>query len=48
MSDYIFSALVDRGNLLIIVFLFVFGGLVGMMHVTGGIKEFANVVKKAY
>lgn len=46
MSDYVFNAIADRENLRIIVFLFVFGGLVGMMHVAGGIKGFANMVQK--
>lgn len=46
MSDYILTATGDRDNLRIIVFLYVFGGLVGMMHVAGGVKGFANLVQK--
>lgn len=46
MSDYILTAIGDRDNLRIIVFLYVFGGLVGMMHVAGGVKGFANLVQK--
>lgn len=45
-TDYIFTAIADRENLRIIVFLYVFGGLVGMMHVAGGIKGFAKLVQK--
>ncbi|GKU84200.1 MULTISPECIES: Na+/H+ antiporter NhaC family protein [Niallia] len=46
MSDYVFIAISDRDNLRIIIFLFVFGGLVGMMQVAGGIKGFAKTVQK--
>lgn len=45
-SDYIFTAIADKDNLRIIVFLYVFGGLVGMMHVAGGVKGFANLVQR--
>lgn len=46
MSDYILTAIGDKDNLRIIVFLYVFGGLVGMMHVAGGVKGFAGLVQK--
>lgn len=46
MSDYILTAIGDKDNLRIIVFLYVFGGLVGMMHIAGGVKGFANLVQK--
>lgn len=46
MSNYLFTAIADKDNLRIIVFLFVFGGLVGMMQVAGGIKGFSKVVQK--
>lgn len=46
MSDYILTAIGDKDNLRIIVFLYVFGGLVGMMHIAGGVKGFAGLVQK--
>ena len=46
MSDYILTAIGDKDNLRIIVLLYVFGGLVGMMHIAGGVKGFANLVQK--
>lgn len=45
MINYIFTGIDDRENLRIIVFLYVFGGLVGMVEVAGGIKGFARVLK---
>lgn len=46
MINYIFTAIADRENLRIIVFLYVFGGLVGMMQLAGGIKGFSKVLKR--
>ncbi|MGG5252058.1 Na+/H+ antiporter NhaC family protein [Neobacillus sp. SM06] len=46
MSQYVITAISDKDNLRIIVFLFVFGGLVGMMQIAGGIKGFAKTVEK--
>jgi len=46
MSDFILTAIGDKDNLRIIVFLYVFGGLVGMMHIAGGVKGFAGLVQK--
>lgn len=45
-ADYVISAIADRENLRVIFFLFVFGGLVGMMQVAGGIRGFARLVGK--
>lgn len=43
MLVYIVEALVDENNIKIIVFLYAFSGLVGMIKTTGGIKGFVEV-----
>lgn len=40
--NYVVQALVDENNIKIIVFLYAFSGLVGMIKVTGGIKGFVE------
>ncbi|GAA0437704.1 Na+/H+ antiporter NhaC family protein [Lentibacillus halophilus] len=42
--DYIIETLTDEGNLKIIGFLYLFGGLIGMMQISGGIKGFSDWV----
>lgn len=44
---YILAALEDGENLRIVVFLYVFGGLVGMLQVAGGVRGFAQLVGKS-
>lgn len=39
---YIITTLSDKSNIQIIAFLYLFGGLVGMMTISGGIKGFAE------
>src|SRR4051794_21472107 len=41
---YIVTTLSDGGNIKIIGFLYLFGGLVGMMNISGGIKGFSEWV----
>lgn len=43
---YIVSTLSDNTNIKIVGFLYLFGGLVGMMNIAGGIKGFAEWVGK--
>jgi len=40
--SYIVTTLSDQTNIKIIVFLYLFGGLVGMMNISGGIKGFSE------
>ncbi len=40
--SYIVTTLSDGGNIKIIGFLYLFGGLVGMMNISGGIKGFSE------
>ncbi|WP_394186785.1 Na+/H+ antiporter NhaC family protein [Metabacillus halosaccharovorans] len=40
--SYIVTTLSDETNIKIIVFLYLFGGLVGMMNISGGIKGFSE------
>lgn len=42
---YIIEILTNKTNIEIILFLYLFGGLVGMMQVAGGIKGFAEFVR---
>lgn len=42
MLTYVVQALIDENNIKIIVFLYVFSGLTGMMKMTGGIKGFVE------
>ncbi|GGM39747.1 sodium/hydrogen exchanger [Paraliobacillus quinghaiensis] len=42
MLTYIVQALIDKNNIKIIVFLYVFSGLIGMIKMTGGIKGFVE------
>lgn len=43
---YIITTLSDKTNIQIIAFLYLFGGLVGMMTISGGIKGFAEWIGK--
>ncbi|QKY70647.1 Na+/H+ antiporter NhaC family protein [Lentibacillus sp. CBA3610] len=40
--DYIVTTLSDANNIKIIAFLYLFGGLIGMMQISGGIKGFSE------
>ncbi|RYG72548.1 sodium:proton antiporter [Lentibacillus lipolyticus] len=40
--DYIVTTLSDENNIKIIAFLYLFGGLIGMMNISGGIKGFSE------
>ena len=40
--DYIVTTLSDESNIKIITFLYLFGGLIGMMNISGGIKGLAQ------
>lgn len=42
--NYIVTTLSDPGNINIIAFLYLFGGLIGMMQISGGIKGFSEWV----
>jgi len=42
--NYIVTTLSDPGNINIIAFLYLFGGLIGMMQISGGVKGFAEWV----
>lgn len=42
MLTYVIQALIDENNIKIIVFLYVFSGLIGMIKMTGGIKGFVE------
>ncbi|MDL4839335.1 Na+/H+ antiporter NhaC family protein [Aquibacillus rhizosphaerae] len=42
MLTYVVQALIDENNIKIIVFLYVFSGLIGMIKMTGGIKGFVE------
>ncbi|MBM4763505.1 Na+/H+ antiporter NhaC family protein [Bacillus sp. B15-48] len=42
--SYIVATLSDSGNIKIIGFLYLFGGLIGMMNISGGIKGFSEWV----
>ncbi|GGJ82386.1 sodium:proton antiporter [Lentibacillus kapialis] len=42
--DYIVTTLSDENNIKIIAFLYLFGGLIGMMQISGGIKGFSKWV----
>ncbi|WLD95284.1 Na+/H+ antiporter NhaC family protein [Alkalihalobacillus sp. AL-G] len=46
MLTYLVTALVDKNNIKIIVFLYVFSGLVGMIKVAGGIKGFVEAASE--
>ncbi|WP_138418438.1 Na+/H+ antiporter NhaC family protein [Aquibacillus sediminis] len=43
---YVVEALVDENNLKIILFLYVFSGLIGMIKMTGGIKGFVETASE--
>ncbi|ALX49682.1 Na+/H+ antiporter NhaC family protein [Lentibacillus amyloliquefaciens] len=40
--DYIVTTLSDANNIKIVAFLYLFGGLIGMMRISGGIKGFSE------
>lgn len=42
MLTYVIQALIDENNIKVIVFLYVFSGLIGMIKMTGGIKGFVE------
>lgn len=42
MLAYVVQALIDENNIKIIVFLYMFSGLIGMIKITGGIKGFVE------
>ncbi|SDN93613.1 Na+/H+ antiporter NhaC [Tenuibacillus multivorans] len=42
--NYIVTTLSDPGNINIIAFLYLFGGLIGMMQISGGVKGFSEWV----
>ncbi|WP_085993130.1 Na+/H+ antiporter NhaC family protein [Oceanobacillus senegalensis] len=42
--NYIVTTLSDPGNINIIAFLYLFGGLIGMMQISGGVRGFAEWV----
>ncbi|KOO50880.1 Na+/H+ antiporter NhaC family protein [Priestia koreensis] len=42
MVHYIVKALIDKSNIEIVVFLYMFSGLIGMIKTTGGIKGFVE------
>ncbi|GGB38463.1 tetracycline efflux Na+/H+ antiporter family transporter Tet(35) [Lentibacillus populi] len=42
--NYVVTTLTDESNIKIIAFLYLFGGLVGMMRISGGIKGFSKWV----
>ncbi|CDQ38758.1 MULTISPECIES: Na+/H+ antiporter NhaC family protein [Virgibacillus] len=42
--SYIVTTLADPGNINIIAFLYLFGGLIGMMQISGGVKGFSEWV----
>lgn len=44
--NYIVTTLSDESNIKIIAFLYLFGGLVGMMNISGGIKGFSQWIGK--
>ncbi len=46
MLTYLVTALVDKNNIKIIVFLYVFSGLVGMIKIAGGIKGFVEAASE--
>ncbi|GAB3064571.1 Na+/H+ antiporter NhaC family protein [Virgibacillus ainsalahensis] len=46
MLHYIVQALIDENNIKIIVFLYVFSGLIGMIKMTGGIKGFVETASE--
>ncbi|WP_226035990.1 Na+/H+ antiporter NhaC family protein [Aquibacillus saliphilus] len=42
MLGYVVQALIDENNIKVIVFLYVFSGLIGMIKMTGGVKGFVE------
>ncbi|WP_407268599.1 Na+/H+ antiporter NhaC family protein [Radiobacillus sp. PE A8.2] len=46
MLHYLVQALIDENNIKIIVFLYVFSGLIGMIKSTGGIKGFVETASE--
>ncbi|MRH42094.1 sodium:proton antiporter [Aquibacillus halophilus] len=42
MLTYVVQALIDENNIKVIVFLYIFSGLIGMIKMTGGIKGFVE------
>lgn len=42
--NYLITTLADPGNINIIAFLYLFGGLIGMMQISGGVKGFSEWV----
>lgn len=46
MLHYVVQGLIDENNIKIIVFLYLFSGLIGMIKISGGIKGFVETVSK--
>ncbi|MDG5788957.1 Na+/H+ antiporter NhaC family protein [Evansella sp. AB-P1] len=46
MLNYVVQALIDENNIKIVVFLYAFSGLVGMIKISGGIKGFVEVASE--
>jgi tetracycline resistance efflux pump len=46
MLSYVVQALIDEGNIKIVVFLYAFSGLVGIIKITGGIRGFVEASTK--
>lgn len=46
MLHYVVQALIDENNIKIIVFLYAFSGLIGMIKMTGGIKGFVETASE--
>jgi len=46
MITYIFEALIDENNIKILVFLYAFSGLVGIIKFSGGIKGFVEIASE--
>lgn len=44
--DQIVKALTDSGNLQVLLFLYLFGGLISLMRKSGGIKAFSDIAGK--
>ncbi len=46
MIEYVEATFLDQGNLDVLLFLYVFSGFVGLLHMSGGIRGFARWVGK--
>jgi tetracycline resistance efflux pump len=44
--DYIVKTLTDKGNLQVLLFLYLFSGLIALIKNSGGIKAFSNIAEK--